>query len=97
MNIEEISSLIRQHADLIRDRYKAEISGVFGSYARGEERTDSDLDLVVRFGPEASLFDLVGLSQYLEDLTGILRVDVVSERAIHPLIRDEVIREMVVL
>lgn len=41
---------------------------VFGSAARGEDRPDSDLDLLVEMEPGRSLLDLVGLGQDLEDL-----------------------------
>jgi uncharacterized protein len=51
---------------------------VFGSVASGEDVPGSDLDLLVRFAPGASLFDQVGLAQDLEDVLGV-RVDVVSQ------------------
>ncbi len=59
-------------------RHRALDVRVFGSTARGDDRPGSDLDLLVTFGPDASLFDQVGLAQDIEDLLGI-RVDVVSE------------------
>ncbi len=66
----EVEGLLRQH--------KALRARIFGSVAREEDRPGSDLDLLVRFAPGASLFDQVGLAQDLEDLLGI-DVDVVSE------------------
>ena len=51
---------------------------VFGSVARGEDRPGSDVDLLVRFGPQASLLDQAGLVLDLEELLGVT-VDVVSE------------------
>jgi predicted nucleotidyltransferase len=48
----------------------------------------------VRFGEGATLFDLVGLGYYLEDLFGV-PVDIVSERAIHPMMKDSVLKELV--
>lgn len=62
---------------------------VFGSMARGKATAGSDLDLLVDFAPDRSLFDHVGLIQDLEDLLGI-RVDVVTPAGLHPLIRDDV-------
>jgi predicted nucleotidyltransferase len=52
---------------------------VFGSAARGEDVSGSDIDLLVRFAPAADVFDLADLTTELEELTG-LHVDVVSER-----------------
>lgn len=51
---------------------------VFGSVARGDDEPGSDIDLLVRFAPGASLFDQVELGQELEDLLGV-GVDVVSQ------------------
>jgi uncharacterized protein len=51
---------------------------LFGSVARGQEGARSDIDLLVRFSPGSSLFDLLHLTRELEDLLG-RRVDVVSE------------------
>ena len=59
--IEEIQKTIAREKDDIRKNYKAEIKGIFGSYARGDFGVDSDLDLLVDFDDNANLFDLVGL------------------------------------
>lgn len=61
----------------ITKRHKVVDVKVFGSVARGEDRPGSDLDLLVRFAPGASLFDQVELEQDLEDALGI-GVDVIS-------------------
>jgi predicted nucleotidyltransferase len=62
---------------------------VFGSVARGEATEDSDIDFLVKFEPESSLFDLAHLTDALSDLLG-RPVDVVSVGALKP--RDERIR-----
>lgn len=64
-------------------RYHAKNIRVFGSVARGESNKDSDIDFLVSFLPNASLFDQAGL---IEDLSCLFqnKVDVVSERAINP-------------
>ncbi len=69
---------------------------VFGSVARGDARSDSDLDLLVDLEPGRSLLDLVAIKQDLEDLLG-RPVDVVTEAAISPFFRAEVLREAVPL
>lgn len=65
---------------------------VFGSVARGDEGPDSDVDFLVLPGEACGLIELIALQQELEHLLG-RRVDVVSERALHPTIRDEVLAE----
>lgn len=59
---------------------------VFGSIARGEDRADSDVDLLVEMEDDRSLLDLVGLEQDLEDLLG-RDVDVLTDASIHPALR----------
>ncbi len=60
--------------------------GVFGSYARGENRPQSDLDILVDFGVQISLLDLVGIEQNLSESLGI-KVDLVTEGALSKYIR----------
>jgi predicted nucleotidyltransferase len=74
----------RNHASNVR---------IFGSIARGEDRPDSDIDLLVTFDESASLFDQAGLIDELETILG-RHVDVVSERGLrerHDAIRAEAI------
>lgn len=78
----------------VKARFKAEIIGIFGSYARGEATKRSDLDIIVRFQEGASLFELVGLANFLESRLGI-KVDVVPETAIRPELREHIFRELV--
>ncbi|MBI2345620.1 MAG: nucleotidyltransferase family protein [Deltaproteobacteria bacterium] len=65
---------------------------VFGSVARGEARSDSDVDLLVAMAAGRTLLDRIGLWQDLEELLGN-RVHVVNERALHWCIRDRVLKE----
>lgn len=62
---------VRHHASRVR---------LFGSVARGDDRPDSDIDLLVDFAPESSLFDLMRMTRELEELLGH-PVDVVSPQA----------------
>jgi predicted nucleotidyltransferase len=94
INVNQIRLLIQERKNEIKEKFKAEVIGIFGSYARGEEKEESDIDFLVRFEEGATLFDLGKLGDYLENLFGV-PVDVVSERALHPLMKDEVLKEMV--
>ena len=67
---------------------------VFGSVARGEAGPDSDVDFLVDAGPATSSWFPGGLIIELEALLG-RRVEVVTERGLHPLLRESVLREAV--
>lgn len=69
---------------------------VFGSRARGDARPDSDVDLLVDVGPQTSSWFPAGLVLDLERELGH-RVDVVTERALLPGLRETVLREAVAL
>lgn len=77
----------------VQAKFKVKELGLFGSVIRGEERDGSDIDVLVDFDEGASLFDLVGLAQFLEERLQ-QRVDVVSKRALRPEIREAVLREV---
>ncbi|MHC1757492.1 MAG: nucleotidyltransferase family protein [Methanosarcina sp.] len=94
IDVNQIRLLILEREDEIKEKFKAEVVEIFGSYVQGEEKEGSDIDVLVRFEGGASLFEFVGLGDYLEDLFGI-SVDVVSERALHPMMKDDVLRELV--
>jgi uncharacterized protein len=93
------SATLEKHRTEILDlatRHGARNVRVFGSLARGEGREGSDLDLLVTLGEGRSLLDLVGLKQDLEDLVH-RPVDVVTERALSPHLRERVLSEAVPL
>jgi predicted nucleotidyltransferase len=69
---------------------------VFGSVGRGEQSASSDLDLLVDMAKGRSLFDLIALSNDLEESLGV-EVDVVTEASLSPYIRDRVLNEAVAL
>lgn len=78
------------------DRYGIRNIRVFGSVARGETGPDSDLDLLVEYVPGHGGFAFVDFCDEVEKLLG-RTVDVVTEKSLHPVIRDEVLAEAVPL
>lgn len=69
---------------------------VFGSMSRDEAGPRSDLDNLVKLEPGRSLLDIIAIKQDLEDLIGC-EVDVVTEDAISPYMREQVLKETVSL
>ncbi len=94
-----VGILLQEYRDEILDlarRHGAKDVRVFGSLARGEGAEDSDLDLLVTLAKGRSLLDLIALKHEIEDL--IQRpVDVVTEQALSPYLRERVLSEAVPL
>lgn len=92
--LEEIKEILKKYRDEIKKEFKAEIIGVFGSYVRGKEKPESDVDILVRFMEGVTIFDLFGLAEFLEEKFGI-KTDVVSERALRPELKERILKEVV--
>lgn len=69
---------------------------LFGSVARGQDRPDSDVDVLADFEPGRSLLDQVGFEQDLQELLGC-RVEVVVEGGISPYLEERILHEAVPL
>lgn len=78
------------------DRYGIRNIRIFGSFARDEARPDSDLDLLVEYVPGRNGFAFVEFCERVEELLG-RSVDVVTEKSLHPLVRDEILGQAVPL
>lgn len=72
--------------------------GIFGSYVRGEQRPDSDLDILIELErpPQISLIGLVELELYLSELLGI-RVDLAIKKNLKPRIGKHILQEVIAL
>jgi hypothetical protein len=80
----------------IAARYGAQNVRVFGSVARSEARSDSDIDFLIDWQAQHSLLDRIALKQDLEDLLA-REVDVVTEKTLRESIRDRILQEAVPL
>ena len=79
---EEIKYRIRP----IFEKYGVKYAGIFGSVARGEERADSDIDMVVSIDREIGIYEFMTLQYELEEALG-KKVDLVSKKAINKYVR----------
>ncbi|MDZ7304150.1 MAG: nucleotidyltransferase family protein [candidate division KSB1 bacterium] len=94
--VDEIRKILATHQEEVRQKYKAEVKGLFGSFVRGEEKGESDIDLLVDFEEHADLFDYVGLGLFLEEKLK-RKVDIIPQRALREEIKANVLREAVYL
>ena len=77
--IDEIKTIIRQHRDVLAERYGIAVVGIFGSYVREEHGQQSDIDLLADILQPISLLELVGAELYLNEILGA-KVDLVPKR-----------------
>jgi uncharacterized protein len=94
--LDEIRQAIKSHQNVLARKYGVEAVGVFGSYVRGEERADSDLDLLVEMLRPVDLLELVGAEIYLTEALGV-KVDLVPKRSLRVELRETILREAVSL
>lgn len=88
MKIEEIKGAIEPI--LIRHHIKR--AGIFGSMAKGNATSKSDIDILVELGNKISLLEFVGIKYELEDLLG-RKVDLVEYQAVKPRLRNKIMSE----
>jgi len=96
VTLEELRSAKRSAIVAIAKRHGVTGIRVFGSFARDQAREDSDLDLLIEAGPGRTPFFPGGLVADLEEELG-RRIDVTTEAALHPALRDQVLKEAVAL
>ncbi len=78
----------------LKDKFKVKTIGVFGSYVRGEQKSTSDLDVLVDFYEPISLFRFVELENFLSEQLEI-KVDLVMRDSLKPRIRDSILNEAI--
>lgn len=94
IDIREILAQLETLKPELQSRYKVREIGLFGSWVRGEQHTDSDIDVLVEFEKEADLFDWIGLTLYLEEIFG-RPVDVVPRKALRPELQSAVSKQVI--
>ena len=93
-SISTIVKMLRLHDTDVRERFKITEIGVFGSYARGEQREDSDIDLLVEFEKGYKTFDnYMELKFFLEEIL-TSKVDLVIKTAIRDEIKQNILSEV---
>jgi uncharacterized protein len=75
---------------------KAKRAGIFGSYVRGEQKKNSDVDILVELDKSLSLYDVIGIKIELEE-TLKKKVDLVEYDTIRSELRDNILREEVAI
>ena len=93
MNKKELKTY-RSQILALGEHYHAPNIRVFGSTIREDNTNESDVDFLIDVSPKQSLLDLVAFTRELKELLGC-EVDVAQSTVLHPLIRNEVLREAI--
>jgi predicted nucleotidyltransferase len=88
--------ILRQHLPEIKEKYSVSYLGIFGSYIRGEQTINSDLDVLVEFNETPGLLKYIELEYYLSDLLGV-KVDLVTRTGLKPIVGKHILNEVVSL
>ena len=95
-NLSEIKTILRNQKKYLEEHYGIKEIGIFGSVVRGEQKADSDIDILVELirPSKISLLGLVELECYLQDLLGA-EVDVVIKKNLRKRIGQRILSEVV--
>jgi predicted nucleotidyltransferase len=77
----------------LKERYNVSYLGVFGSYVRGEQKAENDLNILVEFSKTPTIFKFINLENYLSDVLGV-KVDLVMKDALKPHIGKYILKEV---
>jgi len=92
--ITEIKDQLAKLREEIHKTFAVSRLEIFGSYVRGEQRENSDVDMLVDFDREVSLLDVAGLQVYLSEQLGV-KVDIVLRRSVRKELKDTIYAEAV--
>jgi predicted nucleotidyltransferase len=92
----EILNDLKSEIKSILINYGAERIAVFGSFARGEEKSSSDLDILVRFKDVKSLLELAHIEGEIKDKIG-RKVDLITENSVSPFLKEKILKEQKVI
>ncbi len=88
-------TILKEHEDIVKGKFNVSRIGVFGSFARGESGTKSDVDVLVEFKPGFKTFDnYMDLKYYLEDIFS-RKVDLVTVNALKPQLKDDILQDVI--
>lgn len=91
--LKNMKSIITEHKAQLKSNYGVKEIGIFGSYVRGEQLEQSDIDILVEFEKPVGFIKFMRLEKHLSDLLGI-KVDLVTKKALKPYIGKRILREL---
>lgn len=89
-----ILDFLKEHKDELHQKFGLTKIGLFGSYARGDENIESDIDLAIEISSKNSFRSFFELKNYLED-NFHKKVDLGIESSLKPIVREYVSKEII--
>jgi predicted nucleotidyltransferase len=90
---DELNSTLEAHLNELRDDYAVSEIGVFGSFVRGEQQEESDVDMLVEFSRPVGFVAFIKLENRLREILG-RDVDLVTRKALKPHIGRHILDEV---
>jgi len=95
-DMQTINESLKQAILLVLKQRPIKRAAIFGSFARGEEREDSDIDLLIEYSAQQTLFDLLRLENELSEATS-RKVDIVEYAAIKSTIKERILSQAITI
>jgi len=96
MDLKRAKELLSGNRAELYKRFRIRKMSIFGSYARGEQKKGSDIDILVEFERVPGLFGLLGAEERLSTILGS-KVDLVTRKSLHPIIAKQALKEAVAI
>jgi hypothetical protein len=93
-HVGQLLQVLQAHLPALAERHRVQSLALFGSYVRGEQGPNSDLDALVTFSSPPTLLQFVALERHLAGLLGV-QVDLVMRNALKPNIGQRILEEAV--
>ena len=93
-DLKKIKEILIKHKKFLKEKYDIKNIRIFGSYAKGKEGKDSDIDLIIEFYKTKSLMELVRIENILKTILEA-KVDLLTEDSISPYMVSEIKNEAI--
>jgi len=94
MTLDETKRELQELKPVLKEKYKVESIEIFGSYAKGTQTNESDIDLLVTYLETPDIVGVNSIKRFLKRKLGV-KVDLISKKYINPLVKDRVLKEAI--
>ena len=91
---DEVLKILKDELPYLREKYGITKIGIFGSYSRGEQNIESDVDLLIEFEKPIGFFRFLAIEDYIEKKLGV-KAELVTEDALKPRMKPHVLEEVI--